>query len=92
MNLKIFTTALLATGAIAGRQGSEAEIFNAQAAADLHNNGAYNKMPHEKQRRGWVRLFLNSRSMIQGCLGSFKVIVENSFLSLTEFQLKIISI
>ena len=63
MNLKIFTTALLATGAIAGRQGSEAEIFNVQAAADLHNNGAYNKMPHEKQRRGWVRLFLKSRSM-----------------------------
>ena len=90
MKLKIFTTALLATGAIAGRQGSEAKILNAQAAADLHN--AYNKMLHEKQRRGWVRLFLNSRSMIQGCLGSFKVIVENSFLSLTEFQLKIISI
>ena len=61
MNLKIFTTALLATGAIAGRQGSEAKILNAQAAADLHN--AYNKMPHEKQRRGWVRLFLKSRSM-----------------------------
>ena len=90
MKLKIFTTALLATGAIAGRQGSEAKILNTQAAADLHN--AYNKMLHEKQRRGWVRLFLNSRSMIQGCLGSFKVIVENSFLSLTEFQLKIISI
>ena len=63
MKLKIFTTALLATGAIAGRQGSEAKILNAQAAADLHNNGAYNKMPHEKQRRGWVRLFLKSRSM-----------------------------
>ena len=59
MKLKIFTTALLATGAIAGRQGSEAKILNAQAAADLHN--AYNNMPHEKQRRGWVRLFLKSR-------------------------------
>ena len=45
MNLKILTTALLATGAIAGRQGFEAE------------------MPHEKQRRGWVKLFFKSRFM-----------------------------
>ena len=45
MNLKIFTTALLATGAIAGRQGSK------------------NEMPHEKQQRVAVRLFLKSRSM-----------------------------
>ena len=49
MNLKFFTTALLATGATAAMTTEQ----NSDIAENLHN--AYNKLSQPRQRRFWVR-------------------------------------
>ena len=50
MNFKIFTTALLATGATAAAYSEDA-----QALGDaMHSN--YNELAHHEQRRFWVRI------------------------------------
>ena len=51
MNFKLFTTALLATGAIASQQGQENSL-----GAEL--NAKYQAMPEHVQRRFWVKILL----------------------------------
>ena len=52
MNLKFFTTALLATGATAAMTAEKSYELTAE---NLHNN--YAQMSETRQRRFWVRFF-----------------------------------
>ena len=55
MNFKLFTSALLATGAIAAQQGQ-----NSALGDELHAN--FQEMPEHVQRRFWVRILEPTRS------------------------------
>ena len=62
MNLKIFTAAVLATGATAGQQGAELQTFN-QAAEQyqaLYADDLFqaDESMSPRQRRKWVRIIL----------------------------------
>ena len=60
MNLKFFTTALLATGATAAMT---AEQSNELTAENLHNT--YAQMSEQRQRRFWVSFFISpEREMV----------------------------
>ena len=60
MNLKFFTTALLATGATAVMT---AEQSNELTDENLHNT--YAKMSEQRQRRFWVSFFISpEREMV----------------------------
>ena len=57
MNLKFFTTALLATGATAGFRGATSEQNNALSTGHQLQN-AYESASPQRQRRFWVRIKL----------------------------------